>query len=403
MKHARYCLLALFLWLAGGPGAICASADNGGLSINGFGTLGLARSDNMEVEYVRDLSQPNGITKNWSGKLDSVLGIQAGYRFNDQAEGVLQAITRYRYDGSYDPEVSWAFLRLEPSPNLSLRLGRLGTEFFMLADSRLVGYANLTVRPPPDFYDSLVFSYLDGIDIDATWPLGNDLLRAKLYAGVSPERTPFMENIPWNLKGSPIWGGHIDYTTDGWQFRVSHSRIRFDQELPFDTYTATNLGMPDFVANVPAMASEHTWSRYTAFGAVHENGPLQLQFMLNRIDHETQAYEDSKAGYLIASYRIGDFSPYLGYSRVKSKKSTHFDASSSPYQAVAAELVAQTHSDQHTTFLGVRWDIQPRIALKAQVDRINANSSSRFPFRESYSPAWNGNMTVYSLALDFVF
>lgn len=406
MRFARACLL-LLLPILGSYGLAQAAQtetqESGRFSLSGFGTLGLARADSEEVEYIRDLSQPHGLRKAWNAKIDSVLGVQAEYRFAEQLDGVVQAITRYRYDGSYDPEISWAFLRYDPNPNISLRMGRLGTEFFMLSDSRLVGYANLTVRPPPDFYHSLIFSYHDGLDASLTWPVANDLLGAKFYIGVSPEKSPFIDPLHWNLEGSPILGGHIDYTRGDWRFRVGHARIRFNHELPFDAYLESVDGIPGFLSQVPKLRAKDTWSGYTSFGAVYERGPLQLQFMLNRIDHETEAYEDGKAGYWIASYRLGDFKPYLGYSRVRTKASHAFDGNATFLDAIAADIVRQTHTDQSTLFLGMRWDVRPNLSLKAQIDRIDADPTSRFPFRDSFAPTWQGSMTVYSLALDFVF
>ncbi len=48
----------------------------------GFGTLGLARTTSDEVEFVRDLSQPSGIRKDWDGRVDSVLGLQAAWQIS---------------------------------------------------------------------------------------------------------------------------------------------------------------------------------------------------------------------------------------------------------------------------------------------------------------------------------
>jgi hypothetical protein len=116
------------------------------LVLHGFGTLALARSDNGNAEFVRDLSQPNGVGRNWSAKNDTVFGLQANYRLNGLVEAVVQGVSHYRYDGSFSPELTWAFLKFEPTPGVMLRAGRYGTEFFMLADSRSVGYSYLTVR-----------------------------------------------------------------------------------------------------------------------------------------------------------------------------------------------------------------------------------------------------------------
>lgn len=365
-------------------------------TLKGFGTLGLARSDNDHTQYVRDLSQPQGLTQDWSGEVDSVLGLQAGYRFSNPLEGILQVISRYHYDASFDPEVSLAFLRYEPNPNLNLRLGRLGTEFYMLADSRLVGYSNLTVRPPPDFYGPLVLSYFDGADVGLTTPIGNGLLRGKFFVGISPEKMSLKDDLYWDMSGSQVIGGHLDFLAGPWQVRIGETRVHFDKEVPINQITRF-----DIIAQVPEMSIADTWTRYDSLGVVYDDGPLQLQLMLNRIENESATFEDIKAGYAIASYRTGKVTPYLGYSMTRSE-AYRFTNPSSPYVQAAAQLSAATHSDQHTWFLGARWDFRKDMDLKAQVDWIRGSPSSNFPFRGDSAP-WDGHMTVFSLALDFVF
>jgi len=46
------------------------------LTLRGFGTLGVARSSSDQAEFVRDLSQPKGISNHWSGLVDTVFGVQ---------------------------------------------------------------------------------------------------------------------------------------------------------------------------------------------------------------------------------------------------------------------------------------------------------------------------------------
>ncbi len=407
MNTFRMLLSAAVLTLAATTNA---SADGdvaphaNGFSLKGFGTLGLAKSDNDTVQYVRDLSQPKGLDSSWSAKIDSVLGLQASYRFGDSVEAVAQAITRYRYDDSYSPELSWAYLRYDPNPSLSLRLGRMGTEFYMLADSRLVGYANLSVRPPPDFFDSLVISYFDGVDVSAIQPVGDALVRAKFAVGQAAEKTPFIEPYSWSLNGSLLLGAYIDYLSGPWQTRLSHARMRFENELRFDDYIAASTGLPGFLGNVPDMSVRDTWANYTSLGVTYESGPMQLQAMLNQIEYDTSAYQDSRAGYIMAGYRVGNVTPYIGYSRVKSKRRIVDSIDpAAPYRGIAQGLSDFTHSDQNTLFMGMRWDARKNIALKAQVDHIDATPDSLFPYREGIVPNWSGRMTVLSLALDFVF
>ncbi len=368
------------------------------ISLHGFGTLGLVRSDDGNAEYVRDLTQPRGAGSFWTGKVDNLLGIQANMQLGPHSEGVVQAVTRYHADVGYEPELTWAFLRHDFSPDFSMRVGRLGTEFYMLGDSRLVGYSNISMRPPPDFYGTLIFSYTDGIDFSATRPLGNGLLSGKLFAGVSPEKVPFSPGLTWNLKGSTLLGGYLEYRNGPWQWRFSHARSRFEQKLPTDQL----LGFP-YLASVPEMAMAGQWARFGSIGLVYDQGPLNVQLMLNKVKQDSPAYEDSHAGYILAAYRPGDITPYLGFSR------SYTSAEAMPLTGTVldfatASLIAQSRVDQHTVTLGGRWDIRKNLALKAQVDSIRGDAAANFLFKfKNANKAWDGDMNVFSLALDFVF
>ncbi|MFA5082443.1 MAG: hypothetical protein WC474_07875 [Hydrogenophilaceae bacterium] len=384
---------------AGAAEQMKQEAAGNGFSLHGFGTLGLARTDDDDAQFVRDLSQPYGLTSRWSAKVDSMIGLQAGYQFNDKLEAVLQAVSRYHSEGNFAPEVSWAFLRYDPDPTASLRIGRLGTEFYMLADSRLVGYANLTVRPPPDYFGPLVLSYVDGIDGAKSIPLGNGLLRGKLFAGISPEKMYLGSGLYWDMSGSLVAGGHLDYLTGPWQIRIGQTRVRFDKGPPINEFA----GLPDFTDQVPEMEVAGKWTTYDSLGLVYDNSPFQLQLMLSRIDQGSAAFEDSRAGYVIASYRTGNVTPFIGYSRTKSEAARFTSTPPFPYGAYATALSESTHADQHTWFLGARWDLRKDLDLKAQVDWINGSPNSVFPYREEKIPGWDGDMTVFSLALDFVF
>jgi len=377
--------------------------DKPAFSLHGFGTLGISRTDQSDnAEYVRDLSQARGAGSNWTGKVDSLLGIQANYQFGPRTEGVLQAITRHHGEEGYDPELTWAFLRHEVLPDMSLRVGRLGTEFYMLGDTRLVGYSNISMRPPPDFYGTLIFSYIDGIDVSATRPLATGLLSGKLFAGISPEQVPFSPGLTWNLRGTKLLGGYLEYRNGAWQLRYSQARSRFKHKLPTDEL----LGFA-YLAQVPEMDMAGQWARFDSIGLVHDDGPLNIQLMLNRIKQDSPAYEDSRAGYLLAAYRLGDFTPYLGFSRsLTGSEALPLTGDPMPNLADSAtpSLVAQTQVDQHSYTLGGRWDIRRNLALKAQLDWIRGAPEATFLFKfKTGDKRWDGDMTVYSLALDFVF
>jgi len=182
-------------------GALAAADD--AFSIQGFGTLGAVRTTTDSVEFVRDLSQARGAADAWTAKTDSAFGLQANWQVSQQWHAVAQVISRYRFDRTFHPEMAWAFVKFEPSPNLSLRAGRLGTEFFMLADSRWVGYSFLTVRPPGDYFWHLPFYSIHGADASLAVPFGEGIVRGKVFYGLSRGSIPLARE-QWDIRGSPM-------------------------------------------------------------------------------------------------------------------------------------------------------------------------------------------------------
>lgn len=407
LAGARCSLLAV-LCLASAAMMTPAQAEDsdgralGGLSLRGFGTLGVARSSSADAEYVRDLSQPGGLNRSWSAKIDTVAGVQANYQIRDNLEGVVQAVSRYRYDGSFRPELTWAFLKFEPNPQLTLRAGRVGTEFYMLADSRLVGYSYLPIRPPVDYFGSLPISYIDGADVAVAVPVGAGLLRGKVYTGLTREQTPIGYEL-YDLGGSLVKGAHVDYQQGAWLWRVGYAQLRFNGELPAPISSlrsglAASTDAQDRAA-ADALSVAGKLARYYSAGVSYDRGPLQMQLMASETRYDTSAYQDSRAAYLIAGYRLGDLTPYVGRSYTRSSAKP---LSAGGRQADVDSLSAGTGTDQFTNFIGARWDFRRDMALKAQIDFVRGSPDSQYLVRWR-QPGYDGRMNVFSLALDFIF
>lgn len=371
--------------------------------LSGFGTFGLARSTSNQGDFVQELAQSKGTSGQWTARVDSKLGVQLNVRFTDQLEGVAQVVSRYRYDGSSDPELTWAFLRADLSPQLSVRVGRLGTEFFMLADSRMVGYSYLTVRPPVDYFSVLPLNYVDGIDASYTIPVDGGLFRAKVFTGYTGEKLTVIGQT-WDLGGSPMRGIHLDYQRGPWLARIGYTDLRFSHEMPSGGLLPA-LEFVGFGQIAKDVAVRDKMNRLYSLGLVYDEGPLQAQLMLGYTKRESFSFEDTHNGYLTVGYRLNQITPFIGCSWIYSAPRQGYPAVA-PYPSLdinLTSLLADAHSDQHTVFFGGRWDVTPTIALKAQVDLVRGQPSSRFTVRDDTGKAWTGQTNVYSLALDFIF
>ena len=404
------CLFACALSLTPPASAEEGNNSSSAFTLRGFGTLGLARSSNDQAEFVRDLSQPRGITSKWSGKIDSMLGLQANFKANDTLEAVAQAVSRYHSNGNFSPELTWAFLKYDPNAYLSLRAGRFGTEFYIHADSRLIGYSTLTVRPAPDFFVSLPFFYIDGVDAQLTVPLGEGILRGKVYTGLAREKIP-LATEQLDINGARMAGAYVDYLQGAWLWRASYAQIRFNHDLPppvdllRNSLTATGVGAAQSAAN--ALSLDGQTGHFYSVGAVYDGGPLQAQVSLSRIRQDSVILENSRSGMLVVGYRVGEVTPFTGYSWVKSD-AKHLSTGLpnvgvlTQINSGVASVMADSHSNQHTTTLGLRWDFRRDMALKVQADAIRGTPESIFPYRRE-TTRWNGNTNVLSTTLDFIF
>jgi len=369
--------------------------DPPSLVLRGFGTLGAVRSDTDDAQFVRDLTQRDGGGSKWTGRTDSVLGLQANWRLADNAEVVMQGVSRYRPQGNFSPELTWAFVHYDPAPEWSLRLGRLGTDFYMLADSRWVGYSYLTVRPVQDYYGTLPFNYIDGGDLVATKPFAGGLLRGKVFAGVAREQSPW-GNQQFDLDGSLMTGAYLDYQTGPWQFRLGHAQVRFGHELPVEDFYQTLEALSP--GSSQQLRVKDKLTRFESAGLAYDDGPLQAQLMVSRTSSDHAAFQGTWAGYAQLGYRLETVTPFVGYSRAFS----HSKQLKQPVSPLTDLFLDEFRCDQYTWFVGARWDFRSNMALKVQYDRIFGTADSRFLFRNE-TAAWSGDMGVLSVALDFVF
>lgn len=414
--------LAGLFWFIFSLSAVDARADEtSSLNIHGFGTLGLARSSSSDVGFVRNLSQPKGIQDGeWSGRIDTILGVQAHWQITSDLTAVGQVVSRYKYDDTRDPTADLAFVKWVPDDRLSLRAGRIGSDVMMLADSRLVGYSYLTVRPSVDFFGSLFFSSFDGGDASLTLPLGGGLIRSKVFAGKIHEKAPGAPGL-WDTSGSFLYGAVVDYFSGPWQFRISSSNIQYSNDLNFKFLTDNLYDLSDLTgissarSAADAIATKDTNSHYYSLGSVYDQGPLHIEIAVIRICQETATFQDSESGYLLAGYRINTITPYIGISRwttIKEDGTTGLPDELAlsgdtldlrPLNEAYQTILNASSANQTTTTLGVRWDVRPQIALKAQWDSIHADEKSRFPYTNARYTDWNGRTDVISLSMDFIF
>ncbi|MES2742794.1 MAG: hypothetical protein V4754_17865 [Pseudomonadota bacterium] len=378
------------------------------LSLSGFGTLGVARSNTDDAQFVR-YNQAEGVSRAWRTGTDSNLGLQASYRFTSDLSTTVQLLTRKFTSPGYTTELAWAFVKTRLDEDFQLRLGRVVLPNFIMSDYQNVGYANTMLRPPIEMYGQVAIEHVDGADLNFQRTLGAASLTAQLTGGVSRGKL-FVAAGGGAIANyrAPLISINLALENGPLTVRFGHMRAHLASE---DFQALNQLSARLVQGGYGPLARElglvgGKRIDFTTVGLIWDRANLVLQSEFGRRQAAEPVYvPDTDAWYLMAGYRVGKWLPYAAHSAVRQIGGSVTLPAGFPVSGALANTVRVgflTAGQQHTSLIGVRWNVAKSRALKLQLDHI-------------IPTAKNGNLifgppggvthpvTVVGLALDGVF
>jgi predicted porin len=417
MKSTESRIGAALLALAAAAAAQAQEATFPQVTFGGYGTLGLVGTDNDHADYFVDEFRPTGPghTRRWSADPDSRLGLQLSTQFTSQLSAVLQVLSQQDYRNSYRPEVEWANVKYQATPDFSVRGGRIVLPVFMVTDTRLVGYANPWVRTPVEVYSLVPVTHNDGVD--ATWrlPVGEAINAFQLTLGRSDSKFPNASGFnAGTAKVRDIVAVADSIERGSATLRLSYGQAR----LTIDAYAPFAAAFRQFGPVGSAIADKYSLNdrRVTFAGVGASYDPGDWFAMGEWARFKTNSLLGTKsAWYLSGGYRIGKLTPYVTYARIKADTPTSDPglpvAGLPPEAAATATFLNATLNTQlnlvpvqRTISAGLRWDFARNAALKLQYDHVGLGANSHGTFgniQPEFQPG--GSVQVYSAAVDFVF
>jgi hypothetical protein len=404
-------ILVALLWYPAASGAAAEDPGASMFSFSGFGTLGVVHSSKDGADFTASPLQPNGAgyTHSWSPDVDSRLGAQVTAHFTPQLSAMLQVISEQRYDKSYRPFVEWANITYQPTPEFSVRLGRIVLPTFLISDSRKVGYANHWVRPPIELYGLSPIFDSDGADAIYKMQLG-DVVNTLVGTFGNPR---------FRASGAVVSDvKHLWAIADTVEFRSLTLHVAYQES----SYKYTSLdaifdAFREFGPQGIALADKYDLDNKVALvitaGAMYDPGQWFVTGEWGESNLHS-AFGESTAWYLSGGYRLAKFTPYLTYAERNAESET-FDpglnvsalppdlARSATGLNAALNAILATAAVQKTISVGSRWDVMKNIDLKLQYDHIDLGAGSAGTL-VNVQPGFQrgGTVNLLTIALDFV-
>jgi hypothetical protein len=411
-------ILLLVLWPLAAP-----ATDGDGVeaspsifSLAGFGTLGVVHSSESQADFTNTL-QANGAghTRSWSPTVDSLIAGQVTAHFSPRLTAVVQVIAQQRFDNTYWPQLEWANIRYEITPDFSLRAGRISLPVFMKNDSRRIGYANPWVRPPVEVYRLVPTSSSDGVDATFRMSVGGAINTIQFSTGNTDTQFPNYK-MPDGLTKVRRLVTFVDTFEHGFltaRFAYLHGDLTVDTLKPlFDAYRRFG---PQGIAIANAYELHDSAASFLGAGISYEPGQWFVMSEWGHFESHSLAGE-ANGWYVSAGYRMGTVTPYATLASVKpvgNATDPGLDIGSLPpgpaAQATAlnsqlSTALARRAGSQRTLSLGARWDFQRNMDAKLQLDhsRLGAGSQGLLVNPQpGFQPG--GTLNLISATLDFVF
>ncbi|NEX23264.1 hypothetical protein G3480_23695 [Thiorhodococcus mannitoliphagus] len=394
------------------------------LRLSGFGTLGATYSSEDDLHPLREWGQPDTFQGHWSWRLDSLLGVQANARISSQLDAAVQLVLKERAEQSLDESTEWAYLGWRPNSEATLRVGRLGLDFYLLSDYRNVGYAYLWERPPVEFYGPLLPLNFDGIDAAYRLSVAGGDLIAKVFLGQTTRTIQLQRSVGSdNVELSPLWGGRLSFERGAWRLSAGLAQVTFNGQVGSLTRSGLLPGLenPLVQAFWPQAGDYALDLRYDgksatfyAIGAAFEDSDWQVSSEIGYLSSEWTPLSDILSAYLSVGRRFGRFTPYAVVSTVRpledidpvvapsaiglalsSDLRTLYSATDGFYSALGM--------DQSTLSLGTRWDFHRNIALKLQWSHSRIRSGDLWATEHSFEAIKDRDVNFISVSLDWMF
>jgi hypothetical protein len=358
MKHQKkrfYCTLAIMM---------CASNTHAAdIQFNGFLSAGAVKGNQDDIAYA------SSVTDKVDFQFDNVLGLQPVAKINDDLSIVAQWVADGRND--YELETDWAFARYQLGDGKNIRIGRLRLASYMLSDHINVGLAYPWIRPPDEVYKQVPFDNITGLDFRWQGNLGKlDLVVQPFVGNSSPKIVLIDQEFTMYLNN--CWGLNLTTRNEFVELRLgfAQGKIQFSGvPAGYQQIQAGLLLAGDIEGAEAYNIDEEDTANFAGIGINVEwnNLRTRAEFTQRRVNN---VIADTQAWYGMVGYQLGKWLPHITYSTIESTDNDEREYGVPALDATAKQFISE---GEHSTILGVRYDIHPRGDVKFELQRTQTD------------------------------
>ncbi len=366
------------------------------LTISGFGRITAGYLDTDQANF-------KGYSDRVTAKPESLVGLQASYEFTPAVSLTVQGIL-HADDSENDSMINWAYLTWQPDDNLVAKFGRLRTPFFALSDVVDVGYSYPWITAPQQVYNAYLFPTFDGVDLSWGYPIGDMDTSLEGYIG------RYDGEINLNNRSTDytvdVFGGVVAKAHyNNFELRASthHGKVEIGLD-DLDTLKS-GLELAGYTDSADAI-SRRGWVDVHQLSINYDNLEYFARGEWVSINPDISIAPEIESYYLTGGYNFFPFTMHLTYAQSLvdyQQFPNEIPSSLTALYGAWQGLISQLSNDSLRSWtLGARWDVVPKVALKAEVTLLDGDSDKN-SFFDSIQSGFNRDASLYKLSVEWVF
>lgn len=339
--------------------AFQAQAD---IRINGFANLtaGVTTEDVSLFGFTEDIDFDN----------NSLFAIQVSGDVSENISATAQVLSRGEND--YSAKFEWAYLTYNVDDKSSLTAGRFRLPVFRYSTSLDVGYSYHWISAPQTVYD-VAFNNISGVRYDYAHYSGDFEYLVQVSFG----------NYKNEISGGTNTANDVLLASFEGNYNGFKGRIVYGQGQNAFTQTSLDAALVSIGAISPSLADELAIDGdegvFLGLGLEYDNFDWFVSGEWTNVNIEDSFSPEDTAYYVTAGTRLGKYTPHITFQARDGAGDVRFqdsvNALPEPFKTVLTGintgLQRSFFEDYSMITLGLRYDLAPNIALKAEYTKYD--------------------------------